>query len=324
MPRYKLTVAYDGTDFHGWQKQEPLAPDPSDPAAQTLPELSEPLESRPGRVALRTVQHVLEQAVRQTIREPITLIGASRTDSGVHAHGQVAAFTSTPDAARGVGWPAERGCDSLIRALNARLPDDLLVRAAEIVGDTFNPIGDCVSKGYSYTLHLSQQRPLWDRRTVFHTWQDLDLARMQEAAALLTGTHDFAALAAANHGRQTTVRTIFDCTVSEVFLPLPLGGEGRGEGGAPSPVEPVSNRLIASSPFPARRLRIDVSGDGFLYNMVRILAGTLHEVGRGKIDPNQIPAILESNNRTNAGPTLPAEGLRLEWIRYEASRSNER
>jgi len=301
VPRYKLTVAYDGTDFHGWQKQEPVAPDPSDPKAQKLPEAHELLEDRHGRVALRTAQHVLEQAVRETIREPITLTGASRTDSGVHAQGQVAAFTSEPDPERGVGWPADRGCTSLVRALNARLPDDLLVRSAEIVDERFNPIGDCVSKGYSYTIHASPMRPLWDRRTVFHTWHEFDVEKMREAAAHLVGTHDFASLAAANHGRQTTVRSIFDCTVTDLSSPAQAGEVSA------APTEGV---------FPSQRLRIDVSGDGFLYNMVRILAGTLHEVGRGKLDPNQIPAILESKDRTNAGPTLPPEGLRLEWIRY--------
>ncbi|MFI4898383.1 MAG: tRNA pseudouridine synthase A [Phycisphaerales bacterium JB059] len=302
MPRYKLTVAYDGTDFHGWQKQEPLAPDPADARAPRLPDAHESLESRPGRVALRTVQHVLEQAVRETIREPITLTGASRTDSGVHAMGQVAAFTSTPDPDRGVGWPESRGCASLVRALNARLPEDLLVRAAEVVGDDFNPIGDCVSKGYSYTLHISPQRPLWDRRHVFHTWHELNLERMQEAADLLVGEHDFAALAAANHGRQTTVRTIFGCAVTDISSTDPTGE--------------VASQL-AEGAFPARRLRIDVSGNGFLYNMVRILAGTLQEVGRGRIEPGEIPAILRSKDRRKAGPTLPPEGLRLEWIRYD-------
>lgn len=288
MPRYKLTVAYDGTDFHGWQKQEPVAPDPTDPSAPRLPDAHERLDARPGRVALRTVQHVLEQAVRETIREPITLVGASRTDSGVHAKGQVAAFTSEPESDKGVGWPEERGCDTLVRALNARLPDDLLVRTADIVDDDFNPIGGATSKAYSYTIHASNQHPLWDRRYVFHAWHEFDIDRMQDAARALVGEHDFASLAAANHGRQTTVRTIFDCSVT---------------------------RLEADAE--AQRLRIDVSGNGFLYNMVRIIAGTLHEVGRGKIDPNQIPVILESRDRTNAGPTLPPEGLRLEWVRYE-------
>ncbi len=303
MPRYKLTVAYDGTDFHGWQKQEPPAPDPDDPAAPTLPGTPDEIEGKPGRVALRTVQHVLEQAVRETIREPIALSGASRTDAGVHAWGQVAAFTSSPDPDRGVGWPEERGCDALVRAINSRLPEDLLVRNAEVVVDGFEPIGGATSKAYSYTIHASPTRPLWDRRYVFHTWRGLDLARMREAAGQFVGTHDFAALAAAGHGRQTTVRTIFACEVAEIPLPLPPGGEDRGAG-APS------------SPFPTSRLRIDVTGDGFLYNMVRILAGTLHEVGRGKIEPNSIASVLESRDRTNAGPTLPPEGLRLEWVRY--------
>ncbi|MEZ6243906.1 MAG: tRNA pseudouridine synthase A [Phycisphaerales bacterium] len=309
MPRYKLTVAYDGTAFHGWQKQEPLAPDPDDPLAPRLPGEPEALEDKPGRVALRTVQHVLEQAVRETIREPITLVGASRTDAGVHAWGQVAAFTSIPDPDRGVGWPAERGCDTLVRALNARLPDDLLVRDAEVVDDAFEPIGGATSKGYSYTIHASPTRPLWDRRYVYHTWHELDVAKMQEAARHLVGTHDFASLAAAGHGRQTTVRTIFSCAVTE--LPPVVAFSNR-----PDPPPPGGAGVPPAIPFLTTRLRIDVTGDGFLYNMVRILAGTLVEVGRGKLEANSIPKILESRDRANAGPTLPPEGLRLEWIRY--------
>ncbi|MEZ6163575.1 MAG: tRNA pseudouridine synthase A [Phycisphaerales bacterium] len=154
MPRYKLTVAYDGTDFHGWQKQEP--PDPSAPKPAPGHE--------PQRIQLRTVQHVLEQAVREVVREPLTLMGASRTDSGVHANGQVASFMSNPEPDKGVGWPAERGCDQLIRALNGRLPRDVLVRDACVVHDDFNPIGDAVEKEYCYTMVSGDTRPLWDRR----------------------------------------------------------------------------------------------------------------------------------------------------------------
>ncbi|MCA9275030.1 MAG: tRNA pseudouridine(38-40) synthase TruA [Phycisphaerales bacterium] len=273
MPRYKLTVAYDGTDFHGWQKQEP--PDPSAPKPAPGHE--------PQRIQLRTVQHVLEQAVREVVREPITLMGASRTDSGVHANGQVASFMSNPEPDKGVGWPAERGCDQLIRALNGRLPRDVLVRDACMVHDDFNPIGDAVEKEYCYTMVSGDTRPLWDRRYVFHTWYALDPSKMARAARLMEGEHDFAAFAQISHGRKTTVRTIYSCVVEN----------------------PKPDTVV-----------IRVSGSGFLYNMVRIIAGTLMEVGRGKIDAESIPDIIASTDRTRAGTTLPPQGLRLEWIRY--------
>ena len=273
MPRYKLTLAYDGTDFHGWQKQEP--PDPTAPKPKPGQE--------PVRIQLRTVQHVLEQAVREVVREPITLMGASRTDSGVHANGQVASFLSTPDPDKGVGWPEQRGCDQLIRALNGKLPRDVLVHGAQVVPDDFNPIGDAIEKEYCYTMVSGDTRPLWNRRYVFHTWYALDPDRMARGAGMMEGEHDFAAFAQIAHGRKTTVRTIYRCTVE-----------------TPEPGTVV----------------IRVSGSGFLYNMVRIIAGTLMEVGRGKIDPETIPDIIASTDRRRAGVTLPPQGLRLEWIRY--------
>ncbi len=285
MPRYKLTIAYDGTDYCGWQKQEP--PDPATPGS---------------RITLRTVQGVVEDAAREVLREPgLVLTGASRTDSGVHALGQVAAFTSAPDASTGVGWPEDRGTDRLVKALNSKLPRDVLVRSAELVADDFEPIGGATSKEYTYTIVSGETRPLWDRRYVWHTWYELDLARMREAAAHLVGEHDFAAFAQINHGRKTTVRTIFACDVEQGSPPhpgpLPRGGEGaRG---------PDEQRFV-----------VRVSGSGFLYNMVRIVAGTLMEVGRGKIEPGNILDILASKDRRRAGVTLPPTGLRLEWVRY--------
>jgi tRNA pseudouridine38-40 synthase len=353
VPRYKLTIAYDGTDFCGWQKQEPFLPaDDSRPADQR-PARPAPGKLAPGpplpvregedrpRIALRTVQHVVEQAVVSIVREPVVLIGASRTDAGVHAKGQVAAFTCSggcdavtprhsdtgedsdtgeeksdtgtqghrdtgtqrekaghePDAddesssRRASGWPLSRGTDRLLRALNGRLPEDVLVVACEPVPPEFNPIGGCVAKGYSYTLHAATRgagargasRPLWDRRYVHQVWEPVDPALMQEAAARFVGEHDFAAFAAAGHGRLSTVRTIFDC------------------------------RVTAQS---AERLRIDVAGNGFLWNMVRIIAGTIVDAGRGRLDPADIPAILASKDRSRAGPTLPPTGLCLEWVRY--------
>ncbi|MEL6797453.1 MAG: tRNA pseudouridine(38-40) synthase TruA [Planctomycetota bacterium] len=273
MPRYKLTIAYDGTDYCGWQKQEP--PDPE----------------RPGeRTTLRTVQGVVEDAAREVLREPgLVLTGASRTDSGVHALGQVAAFTSEPDASAGVGWPEDRGTDRLVKALNSKLPRDVLIRDAELVADDFEPIGGATSKEYTYTIVSGEPRPLWDRRYVWHTWYELDLERMREAAKHLVGEHDFAAFAQINHGRKTTVRTIFACDVEQ-----------------PGTTNPDEQRFV-----------VRVSGSGFLYNMVRIVAGTLMEVGRRRIEPGDIPAIIESKDRRRAGVTLPPTGLRLAWVRYE-------
>ncbi|USN98478.1 MAG: tRNA pseudouridine synthase A [Phycisphaeraceae bacterium] len=314
--RYKLTLAYDGTEFHGWQKQEPPASEHPELVDQTPDDIAE------GRVAMRTVQHVVERAVRSVCREAVTIKGASRTDSGVHAGGhypdgppefgkpggQVAAFTTNPDPAKGVGWPVERGTEALVRALNSELPRDVLCLGAEAVPLDFDPIGGAVAKEYTYAIVSGRTRPLWDRRYVFHTWHDLELEPMQAAAALLVGEHDFEAFAQASHGRKTTVRRVFACGVEGT------GDRGSGIGGG------TPSASLRSAPPPSvtgeERFLIRVSGSGFLYNMVRIIAGTLMEVGRGRIDPNRIPEIIESRDRRQAGPTLPPQGLRLEWIRY--------
>lgn len=329
MPRYMLTIAYDGTDFCGWQKQEPFvgngaAPGEGSADATTRPPVvmgELPVragEDRP-RLALRTVQHVLEQAVREVVREPIVLVGASRTDAGVHAWGQVGAFTCSGDEAdadaasgtasaatpppqqpphpphppsppspRGMGWPSARGTHGLLRAINSRLPDDVLVRSVEQTRADFDPVGDATSKAYSYTLHVGrdEHRPLWDRRYVHQVHDRLDERAMGEAAGHLVGEHDFVSFAALHHGRLTTVRRIFSCAVVRTD---------------------------------EQRLRIDIAGSGFLYNMVRIIAGTLVEVGRGRLDPGRIPAILAAKDRRAAGPTLPPTGLRLEWVRYDGA-----
>jgi len=330
LPRYKLTIAYDGTDFCGWQKQEPFAhalhanPGTLEDRVRrgTAGELKfEPQgevqregEDRP-RVQLRTVQHAVERAVREIVREPVMLLGSSRTDAGVHAKGQVAAFSCTGDPTdaetthdagteesstksrvsepqppdpsttppRQGGWPLSRGTDRLLLAVNGRLPPDILVTAIDPVATDFDPIGDTKAKAYSYTIHAARTRPLWDRRYVAHVWETLDPARMHEAAKRIVGEHDFAAFATAGHGRLTTVRTVFDCSVTRT-------DEGR--------------------------IRIDIAGSGFLYNMVRIIAGTLTDVGRGRLTPDDIPRIIASKDRREAGSTMPPEGLCLEWIRY--------
>jgi tRNA pseudouridine38-40 synthase len=257
MPRYRLTVAYDGTNFHGWQKQDP-----------------------PGAEPLRTVQLVMERAAADVVREAVNVVGASRTDAGVHALGQVAAFTCAK----------ELEPRKLVAALNARLPDDAQVRDAAVAGDEFSPISEAMAKGYRYRIAWGRgkpgdlPRPLFARTTTFWTPYELDPVRMNEAARDLIGEHDFASFTRKNHNRESTVRTVHDCQVTAT---------GK------------------------RRLRMDVCGDGFLYNMVRIIAGTLVEIGRGKIEPHMIADILAAADRDAAGPTLPPEGLCLMWIRYE-------
>ncbi|HNB59867.1 MAG TPA: tRNA pseudouridine synthase A [Phycisphaerales bacterium] len=350
MPRYRLTIAYDGTDFCGWQKQFPHADavpgaltrfhDDDPPVFEFPGVLPAAIEGAPGehtadaasahaenpdprpRAELRTVQSVVERAVRLTVRQPVVVMGASRTDSGVHARGQVCAFSTfdVPGAQPasggptvrietrqpgvdpapptnferfGGGWPAERGAAALVRALNARLPDDVLVRTADVVPPDFDPISGAISKAYSYSIFSSRQRPLWERRQSLHVWHELDAERMRRAAALFVGEHDFAAFAAAGHARQSTVRTVFSCTVRERELPDLLDGE-------------VGGRLIT----------IDIAGSGFLWNMVRIISGTLVEAGKGAIGEDRIREALRSGDRRLAGPTLPPQGLCLEWIRY--------
>jgi tRNA pseudouridine38-40 synthase len=276
MPRYKLTVAYDGTHFHGWQKQRRTADNLSgalDPHAQPNTARDVPPA---GDGPLRTVQHVLEMAVRRVVREPVQVIGASRTDAGVHARGQVAAFTSH----------LEIPPTKIARAVSSRLPDDVQVRHAEIVPDDFDPIGGAIAKGYQYRIAHSCVRgkyPLFNRYYLATTHYKLDPVRMNEAARMFLGEHDFTSFARINHRRESPVRMIYECKVT------------------------ATSR---------QRCKIDIAGNGFLYNMVRIIAGTLVEVGRGAIEPQAIETILVARNRDAAGPTLPACGLCLMWIRY--------
>ncbi len=247
--RYKLTIAYDGALFHGWQKQEP-----------------------PGEEPLRTVQGVIIEAMQRLLAQPINLVGASRTDARVHAIGQVAHF----DAASRV--PVER----MAGAITGRLPEDIDIIKAEVVDRSFDAITDAKNKQYRYSLHHTRRRPLGQRHAVYHCWTPLDIDRMNDAAARLVGTHDVEGLSAAGHGRTSTIRTIYDCHV-----------ETKDD-----------------------QVQIVVQGSGFLYNMVRIIAGTLVEVGRGRFEPSVIDRILATADRREAGPTLPAEGLCLEWIAY--------
>lgn len=325
MPRFALTIAYDGTHFCGWQRQVHTPQlKQADGGALNIPphhimgpteiqceEIHPPIE--PGKVELRTVQAVVQRAVREVVREPVELFGASRTDAGVHARGQVAAFTTTDDPSmheKGIGWPLDRGCDRLLRAINGKLPHDVQIVDCRAVRSDFDPVGDCESKGYVYRVYAGRDRPFAERERMLHVFDPLDIPLMQQAATMLVGTHDFAAFASAGHGRQNTVRTVLRC---EVLL------DGQPESPGPRAFARLPEAQGTNAELVlGQRLRIEVSGTGFLYNMVRIISGTLVEIGKGKMTIAQMERAMAERDRRIAGPTLPAHGLCLEWIRYSS------
>ena len=247
----KLVIAYDGTDFHGWQTQ-------------------------PG---VRTVQGEVEEVARRVVRHPLEVFGASRTDAGVHARGQVAHLHT----ARVL--PAE----NLRRAIACRLPADVtLVHAAEVRPD-FHASRDARAKLYRYVIHNARRSPAEQLATRYrwHAWHALALDCMRAGAAALVGRHDYAGFANQGSPRESTVRTLRHIGIYRRY-----------------------DQVI-----------VDVEGDGFLYNQVRIMVGTLVEVGRGHWPPQRVTEILDSKDRSLAGPTAPAHGLCLRWVRYEADRS---
>lgn len=244
MRRLMLTLEYDGTDFYGWQIQ----------------------------AEGRTVQAVVEEAVRQTTGERVRVLGASRTDSGVHAEGQVAHFDTESDL------PARQ----MLRALNHWLPRDAAVLDCRDVPADFDSRSDASSKLYRYRILLSvAHRPLRERY-VLRRWEKLDVEAMQRCASRLLGEHDFTSFASAHTEVETRTRRILR---SEVVR--------RGD-----------------------EVHYLVGGDGFLYNMVRIIVGTLLEVGRGNLPEREFPDILAARDRRAAGPTARAKGLTLVRVRY--------
>lgn len=258
--RILLRVAYDGTGYHGWQVQ---------PNA-------------------RTIEGELNRVLTQLTGEEIQVTGASRTDAGVHALGNVAVF----DTASRI--PAEK----FSYALNQRLPEDIVVQSSVQVDDDFHPRHCDCQKTYEYDI-LNRTFPLPAyRNTAYFLYGDLDLDAMGRACRAFLGEHDFASFCAAGAQVQTTVRTIYSLEVLE----QPLTGAGRG---------------VQLQQSPERLLTIRVRGNGFLYNMVRIIAGTLVEVGRGHIRPEEVEGIIAACDRAKAGPTAPARGLRLIEIKYD-------
>ena len=294
--RYKLTIAYRGTRYHGWQSQ-PDTPAADSVAAAGPASASEGGATRalapaeqggagadaeagpspaplPPPTPIPTVQATLKRVLGEVVGHPVYLIGSSRTDSGVHAKGQIAHF----DTDRLQIPPG-----GIRRAANARLPSDILIRKIEPVPDTFDAVRSTVSKRYQYSIWNSQDRPVFFPDLAWHRWQWLDVPKIVKAASYFVGEHDFASFARPGPGREHTVRTVFACDVS----------------------------------FRSPKLIIAVEGSGFLWNMVRIMVGTLVEVGMGRQDPDAIPGMLTARDRRAAGPTAPPHGLYLQWIRMK-------
>lgn len=247
MPKVKLTVAYDGTDFHGFSRQ-------------------------PG---LRTVQGELEAAVYRVCGAPYEVYGASRTDAGVHAKTQVAHLL-VDDRMR---LPLER----LGYALRMQMPRDVVIHAATPVDERFHARHDAVRKVYRYFFATTRAPDVFRARYQLSVPVRIDEDAMREGAAHLIGRHDFTSFCFAHAQQETKVRTLHALHVVRVN---------------PS------------------TLYLEVIGKSFLHNMVRILAGTLLEVGKGRITPTDIQRILASRDRRMAGPTAPARGLTLWDIAY--------
>lgn len=246
MKRVRMILAYDGTNYCGWQLQ-------------------------PNGV---TIEEVLNQALSQLLKEPIAVIGASRTDSGVHAEGNVAVFDTMNQ------MPADKICF----ALNQRLPDDIRVLSSDQVDLTWHPRKQNCVKTYEYRI-LNRKVAMPTRRLYSHfCYFSLDMEKMRQGASHLIGEHDFKSFCTVRGQAEETVRTVYELTV-----------EKQGD-----------------------MITIRISGSGFLYNMVRIIAGTLMKVGMGIYPPEHVKEILKARNRQVAGPTAPARGLTLISMEYEA------
>lgn len=268
-----LRVAYDGSDFHGFARQQP---GPAGP--------------------IRTVQGQLEQALADLYKQPVRTRGASRTDAGVHAHGQLVAFEG----------PLAIPPSGVARALNGRLPVDVAVLAAwehaEANGGPVDVRRGNRGKHYRYRIRCTESRDPQTGRYQWHLRRRLDPHAMQHAARAFVGTHDFGSFRASHCQARTSERTIDDVT-------LRWGAGAPGPSTDPGRLDPAAHDGGAGSG--PDWIDVHVHGRAFLYNMVRIMVGTLVEVGQGRRSPDGIASLLARPDRTRAGPTAPACGLTL-------------
>lgn len=241
---YKLTIAYDGTRFFGWERQ-------------------------PDR---ETIQGKLESVLEKLNGKPVDVIGAGRTDAGVHARAMVAS----------VRLDVKESCEEIRDYMNRYLPDAIAVREVKEAGDRFHARYNAIGKTYRYTCFVGDVKPVFDRRYVTMLDYKVDVEKMRQAAAILAGEHDFRSFCGNPRMKKSTVRLVDSITIEQ-------------------------NK---------DRIHFTFHGTGFLQNMVRILVGTLLEVGRGYWDVDYVQTILDAKDRKMAGPTAPPEGLCLMKVDY--------
>jgi tRNA pseudouridine38-40 synthase len=246
MNNIKLVVEYDGTAYHGFQRQ---------------PEFHGP-----------TVQGILEDRLSKITESEVKMFMAGRTDKGVHAIGQVVNFLS----------PTKLPMEKMPKAANSVLPYDIRVKLAEFASEDFNARFSAKSKRYCYTIYNSSIASVFDRLYTFHVPKPLNVDAMAHAASLMVGRRDFTAFCATGTPVKNFVRNLTKCEITQ-------------EGAI---------------------IRITCEADGFLYNMVRIISGTLVDVGKGRFQSTDIPDILASKQRVRGGATAPAQGLCLMHVEY--------
>ncbi len=244
MHNFKVIMSYDGTAYHGFQRQENAL----------------------------AIQQVVEECIEKIINQKITISGCSRTDTGVHANEYCFNFIHDNTIT----------CNGFVKALNSRLPDDIAVLSCEEMPDDFHARFNCKAKEYIYKIHNSEIKNPFLNNRAYRYWYPVDDKLLDKEAQAYVGTHDFNAFCAAGSTKQCTVRTIY-------YFRVQRDGD---------------------------IITMTVKGDGFLYNMVRIMVGTLLFVNEGKIKPGQIAEIIESCDRTKAGKTAPPQGLYLNRIFY--------
>ena len=280
MKNVLLTIKYDGTPFCGWQRQPNV----------------------------ETVQGEVERVLSILCAQQIEINGTSRTDAGVHAYGQQASFKGD------FKIPVE----NIKRAANNLLHPAVKITEVMEVPEEFHARFDSKGKTYEYIIINSRNKDPFMENYCYFVDRPLDIDKIKRALKYIEGTHDFNCFqASGGEIRETTVRTVYKLEMDVKDLPLEEEGNALlAEKGLDNSRVPGAKMVDDHRWFPPKKLIVKITGDGFLYNMVRIIVGTLVDVGYGKIDSEDLPEIIQGRDRTKAGHTAPAQGLYLKEIYY--------